>query len=214
MLVASLALTVAACGDDDGGGADAHVHMHDGAANGADASGNADAANNPADAALIDGSSGAFVLTSTSYMEGQFIPIKHTCQGANVSPPLAWTGAPSGTMAYALIFTDLDNGPSGFLHSIMWDIPVATTSLPEGVENAYEPSVPAGAKQTRGYNGSTRGYLGPCPGSQHTYEMRLHAVNIATLPGLGTSTNMPTAKAAIENASLGSATLTGEFNPN
>lgn len=207
-----LAITAcAACGS-DGGTGDNNV---DASEAGADATANgADATTTAADAARADSAPAGFTLTSTAYADGGFIPTIHTCAGTNVSPALAWTGAPAGTLAYALIFIDIDNRANGFLHSIMWDIPVATASLPEAVDNLYEPSVPAGAKQTRSYSDGPRGYAGPCPGAQHTYEMRLHAVDTASLAGLDMATNMPAAKAAIENASLGVAVLSGEFDPN
>lgn len=204
-LIVSVALF--GCGD-DGGSADATNAANDATATGDAASSAADATSGSADAMAIDG--GNFTLTSSVMTDGGDFPVMYTCAGTNVSPPLAWTGAPAGTMAYALVFLDTNNG---LIHSVMWDIPSATMSLPENVEKVYEPSVPAGAKQTRAYSPSTRGYLGPCPGKPHLYRFTLHAVDVATLPGLGMSTTRMEANSAIEAASIATATLEATYDP-
>src|SRR5881409_3464237 len=46
-------------------------------------------------AVVLRGGSMAFSLTSAAFKDGAAIPVKHTCDGADVSPPLAWTGAPA-----------------------------------------------------------------------------------------------------------------------
>jgi hypothetical protein len=62
-----------------------------------------------------------FVLTSPSFDEGGAIPIRHTCDGADVSPALNWEGAPQGTVSLALILDDPD--ANGFIHWVVVDIP-------------------------------------------------------------------------------------------
>src|SRR5881398_2540953 len=54
----------------------------------------------------------AFALSSTAFKDGAAIPVKHTCDGADVSPPLAWSGAPPATRTFALIADDPD-APAG-----------------------------------------------------------------------------------------------------
>lgn len=160
------------------------------------------------------GSAGAaaFELSSSAYNEGDTIPDKYECQnggGENVSPPLAWTAGPVGTQSYAIIMRDLDFN-NGFLHWVMWDIPAATLSLPEDVEQVYQPSVPAGAKQAP-FNGSQIGYYGPCsPSSVNTYEITVYALPDASLPGLTQASSKTEAATAIVDAALGSAKLAGE----
>lgn len=46
------------------------------------------------------------MLTSTSFENGAVIPQRHTCEGEDLSPPLAWSGAPEGTVGLALIVVD------------------------------------------------------------------------------------------------------------
>jgi Raf kinase inhibitor-like YbhB/YbcL family protein len=156
--------------------------------------------------AMSDGSS-AFRLTSTAFAEGAMIPSAHTCAGTNVSPPLEWTAGPAGTLSYAIVFTDRSNG---LIHSVIYDIPASVTSLPMNVENVANPTAPAGAKQVRGYDNTTYGYLGPCPsGMLHTYEFMVYAVGVAALPGVMTTSTRAQVNTAILANDLLSAPLTG-----
>jgi Raf kinase inhibitor-like YbhB/YbcL family protein len=114
-------------------------------------------------------------VTSTSFPDGAEIPAKFTGQG--ISPQLSWSGAPAGTASYVLIMHDVDAAiPAGNLtndisHWVVWNIPGATTSIPEGGP------VPAGANQY-----SLRGpqYMGPAPPAGHPYHhyiFQVYALN-------------------------------------
>ncbi len=204
ILAALLLSTAAACGsDDDGAGAIDAPETTDATA-GADG-GDADAAIDGA----TDAPSAALALTSTAITEGGVIADMYSCQGTNVSPPLAWTGGPSPA-GYAIVFTDMSNG---LIHSAIWDIPAATTSLPENVMKVYMPAVPAGAKQPLAYNNQTRGYLGPCPSTMHTYQFALYAVDANPLPGLGMGSTRAQVQTAILAHDTAMATLTATFTP-
>lgn len=194
-------LLLLGCGDDGGSGdpVDASVAVDSGGGN------NPDAANT-----TVDAMPGAFTLTSTAYAEGAVIPTLHTCHGDDISPQLSWTNPPAGTEAFALVFIDVS--PPAFLHSAMWDIPVSRTELPEDVDQVFEPTNVPGAKQPRAWN-NVRGYAGPCPGETHNYTFTLHAVDTAELSGLAQNSNRQTVVDAIEAASIGTATLTGSFDP-
>ena len=152
----------------------------------------------------------AFTLTSTGFTEGMAIPVKYACKGANVSPDLTWTMGPPGTQSYAMVLTDKSNN---LIHWVIWDIPSATLSLPEGVQNVANPAAPAGAKQVRSYDNTTFGYLGPCPQNTHTYEFAVFALDVATLPNVTTNSTRNAVKAEILNHDLASATLTGTYTP-
>jgi Raf kinase inhibitor-like YbhB/YbcL family protein len=155
---------------------------------------------------------GGFALTSSAYGEGDTIPQKYECTsggGQSVSPPLAWTPGPTGTQSYAIVMRDLDF-QNGFLHWVMWDIPATTLSLPEGVEQVYQPSVPAGAKQAP-FNASVIGYYGPCsPSSVNTYQITVYALPVASLSGLDQTSSNSEAEAAIVAGASASAALSGE----
>jgi Raf kinase inhibitor-like YbhB/YbcL family protein len=151
-----------------------------------------------------------FVLTSTAFKDNQPIPAKYTCEGKTagdgVSPPLSWTAGPSGTMSYAIVFADKANGGTK-LHWIIWDIPAATTSLPEALPLQAQLSNPAGAQQWGLSN--QKGYFGPCPGGNtHPYEFDLYALDVAKL-GLtaGTGTSLASVVTAIKNHDLATAPL-------
>src|SRR5438132_7149964 len=69
----------------------------------------------------------AFSVTSTAFREGAGIPVKHTCDGADVSPPLAWSGAPAGVGAFALIADDPDAPAGTWVHWVLSDLPGLTS---------------------------------------------------------------------------------------
>lgn len=202
--ISSAALVGCSGGDEEGGVLDADVVQFDGAV------GVADAAVRTVDAMPGAADAGAFAITSTAYAGGAVIPTLYTCQGDNISPPLAWENPPAGTQGYAIVFTDIS---TDFLHSVIYDIPMSASSLPQDVELAYEPSDVPGAKQPDSYLG-TRGYAGPCPNTEHTYEFKIHAVNMATLSGVAQQSNRGATRTAIEAASLGFTTIEGSFDPN
>ena len=119
----------------------------------------------------------AFTLTSTSFAEGEAIPVKHTCDGADQSPPLRWEGAPEAK-SFVLIVDDPDAPGGTFTHWVLFDIPGAERELPEGLSNV-------GALGTPGTNDFSRtGYGGPCPPrgrGPHRYFFTLSALDIPTL---------------------------------
>jgi Raf kinase inhibitor-like YbhB/YbcL family protein len=160
----------------------------------------------------LDGAAGApLAVTSTAFVEGGAIPITHTCKDVNTSPPLAWTGAPSGTLSFAVVLTDLSLTPH-LVHWAIFDIPAAATGLPANVEKVYAPSNVPGAHQVS-FHSQTQGYQGPCPPSQHTYEFAASALDVATLPGATMQTTPDEVAQAIEMHRLGGGTLTGTYTP-
>jgi Raf kinase inhibitor-like YbhB/YbcL family protein len=159
-----------------------------------------------------DGPSGAFVVTSTAFTEGGVIPDLHTCKGLDLSPQFAWTGAPAGTLSFAVVLTD--KSFNDFKHSVIYDIPANLTGLPEDVEKAFAPTDVPGAHQTRSFGNGPNGYRGPCPGSVHTYEFAVYALDVATLPGLSMNSTANQGDAAILMHDLAVTRLTGTFDPN
>lgn len=164
------------------------------------------------DGPVVDGPAATFTLTSAGITEGGVIPVLYSCRGANVSPPLAWTGGPTAP-GYAVVLTDTSNN---LVHSIIWDLPGTTLALPEAVAKVAEPTTPAtlvGSKQPLAYDNQTRGYLGPCPGSQHTYRFAVFAVDANPLPGVTLSSNRTAVVTAILAHDAATATLTATFTP-
>ena len=117
-------------------------------------------------------------LNSVAWMEGQLIPVKYSCDGADVSPPLAWSEAPAGTRSFALICDDPDAPAGTWVHWVLYGLPATATGLSEGIASAE--ALPDGAKQ--GVNDFRRtGYGGPCPppGAPHRYYFKLYALDVA-----------------------------------
>jgi len=199
--LALAAFSAAACSGGSNSTADARANSGDSALV-IDANGSPDANSNSADA-------GSFSIVSTAYSEGGVIPTKHSCAGVNISPALAWDNAPDNTQSFAVVFLDTT---TNFLHSAIWDIPSSRADLPEDIEKAFAPGNVPSAKQPNSYLG-IRGYAGPCPGTTHTYEFRLHALSATSLPGLSQSSSKEAVVAAIEATSMASVALTGSYTP-
>lgn len=163
------------------------------------------------EAGVPEASPAVFVLESSAFENGGTIPPEHRCSGTP-SPPLRWSGSPSGTQSYAVIMRDL-NFMNGFLHWIIYDIPASSTELPEGVPVGYEPGAPApaGAKQASLLG---QGYFGPCsPSTTNTYEFTLHALGVPSLEGLTSSSDGAEVVARIEEHTLAETALEGTSGP-
>ncbi len=115
-------------------------------------------------------------ITSSAFSEGQPIPVKYTCQGKDLSPPLQWTNIPPTAKSLALICDDPDAPVGTWVHWVLYDLPPTAVGLSEGVPASSE--LPNGAKQ--GLNTWPRsGYGGPCPppGNSHRYFFKLYALD-------------------------------------
>jgi Raf kinase inhibitor-like YbhB/YbcL family protein len=122
----------------------------------------------------------ALILTSGAFTAGGVIPAKHSCDGADVSPSLAWSGTPPGTVAFALIADDPDAPAGTWVHWVLFNLPGSLTALPEGVPKTDQLAGFSGALQGR--NDFRRfGYGGPCPppGKAHRYFFKLYALDAA-----------------------------------
>jgi Raf kinase inhibitor-like YbhB/YbcL family protein len=107
-------------------------------------------------------------LTSEAFQDGAVIPARLTCDGENISPPLAWSEVPEGAAAFVLLVEDPD--ADGFIHWQLTDIPGDARELPEGAGDAV--GMPG-----RNDFGLT-GWGGPCPPSgEHRYVFTLYALS-------------------------------------
>ncbi len=122
----------------------------------------------------------AMTLSSPAFQQNGRIPSKHTCEGEDVSPPLAWEGVPDGAKSLVLIIDDPDapdpKAPKMvWVHWVVYNIPRDTERLPE---NAGKTRLPQGA--LLGLNDFKKaGYGGPCPPiGRHRYFHKLYALDI------------------------------------
>jgi Raf kinase inhibitor-like YbhB/YbcL family protein len=141
----------------------------------------------------------SFTISSSAFANNGEIPTVCTCEGADISPRLEWSGAPAGTMSFALIVDDPDApDPAApkmtWVHWVLYNIPADVDHLPEDLAPT---DLPVGTLE--GKNDWKRtGYGGPCPPiGRHRYFFKLFALD-ATLPDL----NSPT-KAQLESALQG-----------
>jgi Raf kinase inhibitor-like YbhB/YbcL family protein len=153
----------------------------------------------------------ALALTSPAFGANGSIPTKHTCEGGDVSPALAWSAVPAGAKSLVLIVDDPDapdpKAPQRtWVHWVLYNIPPTATGLPEGVASA---SLPAGTRE--GLNDWRRtGYGGPCPPiGRHRYFHKLYALG-TVLPDLGAATKAQV-EAAMKDHVLARAELVGTY---
>jgi Raf kinase inhibitor-like YbhB/YbcL family protein len=141
-----------------------------------------------ASAAGETGTMAKFTLTSTDFTEGGTLASAQVfnefgCRGGNLSPALAWSGAPADTQSFALLMHDPDAPTgSGWWHWVVYNIPAGTSSLPAGAGDPKKGLMPKGAVQGRTDYGSV-GYGGPCPppGKPHHYNFTLYALKVPKL---------------------------------
>ena len=122
----------------------------------------------------------ALILTSTAFTTGSAVPRRHTGDGEDLSPSLAWSGIPPETREFALIADDPD-APSSqpWVHWVIAKIPGTETKIAEGVHPKPAPQYPAGSSQGKNSWG-TVGYRGPAPPrghGVHHYHFRLYALD-------------------------------------
>jgi Raf kinase inhibitor-like YbhB/YbcL family protein len=122
----------------------------------------------------------AMTLNSPAFKQNGHIPAKYTCEGEDVSPPLAWEGVPNGAKSLVLIIDDPDapdpKAPKMvWVHWVVYNIPAETSVLPE---NADKAGLPQGT--LLGLNDFKKtGYGGPCPPiGRHRYFHKLYALDI------------------------------------
>jgi Raf kinase inhibitor-like YbhB/YbcL family protein len=141
-------------------------------------------------------------VTSTAFADGEPIPARYTCDGADVSPPISIREIPDGTASLALVMDDPDAAAGTWDHWVAYDIPVRS-EIAEGV----------GELGTAGRNswGGT-GYRGPCcpPGQTHRYDTRVYALE--TRLGLAPGASKRTVLDAMAGHVLADAGLVGRYS--
>jgi Raf kinase inhibitor-like YbhB/YbcL family protein len=149
-------------------------------------------------------------LTSTAFAPGTEIPTKYTCQGRDLSPPLAWSAVPADAKSLVLLVADPDApDPAApketWVHWVLYNIPPTARTLPEGAGH-----LPPGTREGENDSGRT-GYTGPCPPvGRHRYFHRLYALD-ALLPDLGAAPSWAKVEAAMGGHVIAQAELVGTY---
>ncbi len=167
--------------------------------------------------ATTTGAGSEFRFKTSAFKASGTIPHQYSyngngCDGRNLSPEFHWSGAPSGTQAFALTMFDPDAGNGvGWWHWVVFNIPAETTQLATGAGSAHGALMPKGAVQGRN-DFQTVGYGGPCPppGTPHHYRFTLYALD-QHLDGLSPLTSGPTLLNAIRGHILAASQVTGLF---
>ena len=145
----------------------------------------------------------SITVTSPEFSDGAPIPKRFTCDGANVSPPLHWSGVSAGAAALALVVDDPD-APSGtFTHWVVVNIDPSTTAVEEG-------TAPAGGQQAPNSAGKSS-WFGPCPPSgTHHYRFTVYALSRRVAESATGS--LDAALSAIEAAVTAQGRLVGTYH--
>lgn len=129
-----------------------------------------------------------FTMTSPAFASGGSIPLRHTCDGDDLSPPLQWSDPPPGTRSFVLIVDDPDApDPAApkriWVHWLRYNIPADDREAVEGAGNGAQADVEEALTDN-----NTRGYHGPCPPiGRHRYFFRLSALDRLLAPLGGTA---------------------------
>jgi Raf kinase inhibitor-like YbhB/YbcL family protein len=142
-------------------------------------------------------------ITSAAF-SGGLLPRHFTCHGAKTSPPLDWSGAPSGTKSYAIVVDDSAAPITPYIYWIVFNIPQATTDLQAAM-------LPPGAEVAENSLGQAD-YDPPCPDSPgHSYRFTVYALDKT----LNLANGAPTLKAwqAIAGAAIARGRVPVRANP-
>jgi Raf kinase inhibitor-like YbhB/YbcL family protein len=140
-------------------------------------------------------------ISSSAFENNSVLPVKYTCDGQKISPPLEIADVPAGAKSLAVIFDDPD-APSGtFTHWTLWNISSSTTEIAEN-------SVPAGA--VIGASSVGAGYVPPCPHSgTHRYFFKVYALD--TMLSLPAGSKVGELESAMSGHIIGEAELVGLY---
>ena len=162
----------------------------------------------------------SFTLRSSDIKAGSRIDMKHVfkgfgCEGGNLSPALAWSGAPAGTKSFALLVHDANapTGGAGWWHWVAYNIPADAKGLDQGAGTADGAKLPKGSVQANTDFGAP-GWGGPCPPEGHgihNYVFTLHAIKTDKLE-IPAGATASLAGYMINGNSLASAKLRGVYS--
>ena len=149
-------------------------------------------------------------VTSLAFGDGETIPERHTCAGADLSPPLRFEGAPADTAGYAVLMRQADEGAAAEARWIVWGITAVASGVGEGVPAGAVPGI--GLAQGTNDLGGAR-YAGPCPEADDPEEHRFvfTAYALSAPPAVDPGATAAQLLAAIEGTVLAEGELEGVY---
>lgn len=149
----------------------------------------------------------ALSISSASFTDGGAMPMKLSCDGADLSPNIRLPTPPAGTRSFAIVMMDPD-APVAFAHWLAYGIPADTRELPEGASTSSQRLQHA----AEGINSFGRvGYGGPCPPSGTTHHYVFHIYALDNVPALPSGATAQQINAAIEGHVLAEGRITGLY---
>jgi Raf kinase inhibitor-like YbhB/YbcL family protein len=137
----------------------------------------------------------SMTLSSPAFAAAGTIPTTYTCDGAGISPPLAWSGTPAGATELAVTVVDPDAPGGIFIHWVLLGLAPTVLGIPEGGPT------PDGAHAAAGGSGRA-GYVPPCPpkGQRHRYRFSVFALRRpdGLAPGIAASQALAVIRAAAD----------------
>jgi hypothetical protein len=127
----------------------------------------------------------ALHVTSPAFGDGEPIPLRHTCDGEGISPPLWIDDLPEKAVSLAVICEDRDGPDGDVVHWVLWGVPAASPQIVEGVPRTAEPGL--GLLQGTAADGEP-GYFPPCPpddDGEHRYDFQVWALDAVIDPAPG-----------------------------
>jgi hypothetical protein len=113
-------------------------------------------------------------IRSSAFSEGDTVPVRFTCDGDDVSPPLGWSDLPEAAAELRLSVMDPDAPGGTFTHWLVTGIDPTAAEVAEG-------AVPQGGSEQPNSFGEAR-YGGPCPPpgrGAHRYVFTIEALDAA-----------------------------------
>jgi Raf kinase inhibitor-like YbhB/YbcL family protein len=149
----------------------------------------------------------AITVSSTVFDDGGMIPLKYTCDGEDISPPLSFEDIPGNTGSLAIISDDPDAPMGTWVHWVVYNLPPDTRNMPENIPG--EENLEGGGRH--GITDFGRyGYGGPCPPSgTHRYYFKVYALDIKLdLPDMASKKDL---EAAMDGHVLAEGQLMGKY---
>ena len=152
----------------------------------------------------------SIIVESPAFQQKQSIPMKYTCDGSDISPPLAWKNIPEKTKSIVVICDDPDSPAGTWVHWVCYDIPLSIDSFNENIPKTD--SLPVGGKQGMTDFGRV-GYGGPCPPSgTHRYFFKVFALDVVL--GLPAGKSKKDIERAMKGHVLAWGELVGKYSRN